>query len=172
MHGLLRSMENSSVVTIAAVNAVAFGGGCELAMACDFRIAAQSASFGQPEISLGIIPGFGGTQRLPRLIGEARALELNLVGDPIDAGEAYELGLATRVVPDHELLDAALSWARKLTGQAPLAIEQIKRVSAAGDLDAGIEAEKRAFATAFASEDAREGISAFLQKRAPRFQGK
>ena len=172
MHSLLRTMEQSSVVTIAAVNAVAFGGGNELAMACDFRIAAQSASFGQPEINLGIIPGFGGTQRLGRLIGEARALELNLVGDAIDASEAYELGLVNRVVPDHELLDTALAWARKLAGQAPLAIEQIKRVSAAGDLDAGIEAEKEAFAKAFDTDDAREGIAAFLQKRTPKFIGK
>jgi len=172
MHDLLRAMETSSIVTIAAVNAVAFGGGNELAMACDFRIAAQSASFGQPEINLGIIPGFGGTQRLPRLIGEARALELNLLGDPIDAGEALELGLVNRVVPDHELLDTALSWARKLAGQAPLAVQEIKRVSAAGDLDAGIEAEKRGFATAFGSADAREGISAFLEKRSARFTGK
>ncbi len=123
MHGLLREMErSSSVATIAAVNALAFGGGCELAMACDFRIAAESASFGQPEINLGIIPGFGGTQRLPRLVGEAKALELNLTGDPIGADEAYELGLATRVVPDHELFDTALAWARKLAGQAPLAV--------------------------------------------------
>ena len=160
------------MVTIAAVNAVAFGGGNELAMACDFRIAAQSASFGQPEINLGIIPGFGGTQRLARLIGEARALELNLVGDAIDASEAYELGLVNRVVPDHELLDTALAWARKLADQAPLAIEQIKRVSAAGDLDAGIEAEKEAFATVFDTDDAREGIAAFLQKRTPKFTGK
>jgi enoyl-CoA hydratase/3-hydroxyacyl-CoA dehydrogenase len=172
MHALLRSLETSRVVTIAAVNAVAFGGGNELAMACDFRIAAQSASFGQPEVNLGIIPGFGGTQRLPRLVGEARALELNLVGDPIDAGEAYELGLVTRVVPDHELLDTALAWARKLADQAPLAIEQIKRVSAAGDLDTGIEAEKQGFAAAFNSEDAREGIGAFLEKRSPQFSGK
>ncbi len=127
MHGLLREMEQSSIVTIAAVNALAFGGGCELAMACDIRIAAESATFGQPEINLGIIPGFGGTQRLPRLIGEAKALELNLTGDPISAEEAYELGLANRVVPDHELLDTALGWARKFAGQAPLAIEQIKR---------------------------------------------
>jgi enoyl-CoA hydratase/3-hydroxyacyl-CoA dehydrogenase len=171
MHGLLRRMETSSVVTIAAVNAVALGGGNELAMACDLRIAAESAMFGQPEISLGIIPGFGGTQRLPRLIGQARALELNLVGDPIDAGEAYELGLVHRVVPDHELLDTALSWGRKLAGQAPLAVEQIKQVSAAGDLQDGLEAEKQAFATVFASEDAREGISAFLEKRSPRFRG-
>jgi enoyl-CoA hydratase/3-hydroxyacyl-CoA dehydrogenase len=171
MHSLLRSMESSRIVTIAAVNAVALGGGNELAMACDFRIAAQSASFGQPEINLGIIPGFGGTQRLARLIGEARALELNLVGDAIDAGEAYELGLVNRVVPDHELFDTALAWARKLADQAPLAIEQIKRVSAAGDLDQGLEAEKQAFATAFGSADAREGISAFLEKRTAHFQG-
>jgi enoyl-CoA hydratase / 3-hydroxyacyl-CoA dehydrogenase len=172
MHALLRAMEASSIVTIAAVNAGAFGGGCELAMACDVRIAAESATFGQPEINLGIIPGFGGTQRLPRLVGEARALELNLLGDSIAAEEAYEIGLANRVVPDHELLDTAVAWARKLAGQAPLAIEQIKRVSAAGDLDAGIEAEKRAFATVFGSDDAREGIGAFLEKRKARFSGK
>ncbi len=172
MHTLLRTMERSSVVTIAAVNALALGGGCELAMACDFRIAAESAMFGQPEISLGIIPGFGGTQRLPRLVGEAKALEMNLIGDAIPAEEAYELGLATRVVPDHELLDTALGWARKVAEQAPLAIEEIKRVSADGDLDEGIDAEKQAFLTVFGSEDAREGISAFLQKRPARFTGK
>ena len=126
-HGFMRSMERSSTVTIAAVNSLAFGGGCELAMACDFRIAAESASFGQPEINLGIIPGFGGTQRLPRLVGEAKALEMNLAGEPIDAYEALEAGLANRVVPDHELFDTALSWARKLAGQAPLAVEQIKQ---------------------------------------------
>ena len=172
MHGLLRAMEASSVVTIAAVNALAVGGGCELAMACDFRIAAESAMFGQPEVTLGIIPGFGGTQRLPRLFGEAKALEMNLIGDAIPAEEAYELGLATRVVPDHELLDTALGWARRLAEQAPLAIGEIKRVSADGDLDEGIDAEKRAFLTVFGSEDAREGISAFLQKRPARFTGK
>jgi enoyl-CoA hydratase/3-hydroxyacyl-CoA dehydrogenase len=171
MHGLLRRMETSSVASIAAVNALAFGGGCELAMACDFRIAADSATFGQPEISLGIIPGFGGTQRLPRLVGQAKALEMNLTGDPIAADEAYELGLVTRLVADHELLDTALAWGRKLAGQAPLAVQQIKRVSAAGDLDAGIDAEKQGFAGAFASEDAKEGIAAFLQKRTPRFIG-
>jgi enoyl-CoA hydratase/3-hydroxyacyl-CoA dehydrogenase len=172
MHSLLRAFEESSVTTIAAVNAVAFGGGCELAMACDFRIAAESASFGQPEVNLGIIPGFGGTQRLPRLIGEAKALELNLTGEPISADEAFELGLATRVVPGQELFDTALAWARKLAQQAPRAVEQIKRVSGAGELDAGIEAEKAGFATVFGSGDAREGISAFLQKRTPRFEGK
>ncbi|MGH2903335.1 MAG: enoyl-CoA hydratase/isomerase family protein, partial [Solirubrobacteraceae bacterium] len=171
-HALFRELGTEGVATIAAVNGLAFGGGCELAMSCDVRIAARSALFGQPEIKLGIIPGFGGTQRLPRLVGSNKALEMNLVGDPILADEAFEMGLANRVVEDHELLDTALAWARKLAAQAPLALEQIKRVSAAGDLDEGIEAEKGAFASVFASADAKEGISAFLGKRAPRFEGK
>jgi enoyl-CoA hydratase/3-hydroxyacyl-CoA dehydrogenase len=172
MHGLMRAMETSRVATIAAVNALAFGGGCELAMACDVRLAADSATFGQPEISLGIIPGFGGTQRLPRLVGEAKALEMNLSGDAISAGEAFALGLANRVVPDHELLDTAVAWARKLAGQAPRSVQEIKRVSAGRDLEAGLEAEKQAFATVFTSEDAREGITAFLKKRRPHFEGR
>jgi enoyl-CoA hydratase/3-hydroxyacyl-CoA dehydrogenase len=172
MHALLREMEQSRIITIAAVNGTAVGGGNELAMACDIRIAAQSASFGQPEINLGIVPGFGGTQRLPRLIGEPKALELNLLGDPIDAVEAHRTGLVNRVVPDHELFDTALAWARKLSDQAPVALEQIKRFSAAGELDAGLEAEKQAFITAFTSEDAREGISAFVEKRRARFEGR
>jgi enoyl-CoA hydratase/3-hydroxyacyl-CoA dehydrogenase len=171
-HALMREIGSAGVATIAAVNGLAFGGGCELAMACDIRIAARSALFGQPEIKLGIIPGFGGTQRLPRLVGQSKALEMNLIGDPILAEEAFELGLANRVVEDHELLDIALSWARKLAGQAPLAVEQIKRVSGAGDLDAGIAAEQGGFASVFASADAREGISAFLGKRTPRFEGR
>ena len=171
-HGLFRSFERSSTVTIAAVNSLALGGGCELAMACDLRLAAESASFGQPEINLGIVPGFGGTQRLPRLVGEAKALEMNLTGDPIGAYEALRIGLANRVVPDHELFDSALAWARSLAGQAPLAVEQIKRVSAAGDLDEGIAREKEAFATVFGSEDAKEGIGAFLGKRQARFRGR
>jgi enoyl-CoA hydratase/3-hydroxyacyl-CoA dehydrogenase len=171
-HGVLRRMEHSGKVTIAAVNSLALGGGCELAMACDFRVAAESASFGQPEINLGIIPGFGGTQRLARLVGEAKALEMNLLGEPISAAQAYELGLAHEVVADHELFDTAVAWARKLAGQAPVAVEQIKKVSAKGDLDEGIEAEKDGFVTAFSSEDAREGISAFLGKRKAKWQGK
>jgi enoyl-CoA hydratase/3-hydroxyacyl-CoA dehydrogenase len=171
MHGLLREIGTSGVATIAAVNGLAFGGGCELAMACDIRIAARSALFGQPEIKLGIIPGFGGTQRLPRLVGENKALEMNLVGDPILAEEAFELGLVNRVVEDHELLDTALAWARRMAAAAPLAIEQIKRVSCVGDIDAGIASEQEGFATVLASEDAREGISAFLAKRTPRFAG-
>ncbi len=170
-HAQLRAMETSRIVTIAAVNALAYGGGCELAMACDIRLAAESASFGQPEINLGIIPGFGGTQRLPRLVGGGRALEMSLTGDPIGAGEAYECGLAHRVLRDHELLDGALAWARKLSGQAPLAVQLIKSVSGDGDLERGLEAEQASFVTAFTSADAREGISAFLGKRAPRWTG-
>ncbi len=170
-HALFKELGEDGVVTIAAVNGLAFGGGCELAMACDVRIAARSAIFGQPEIKLGIIPGFGGTQRLPRLVGTNKALEMNLVGDPILADEAFELGLVNRLVEDHELLDTALQWARKLAGQAPLAVAQIKSVSGAGDLDQGVEDEKRAFAAVFASADAKEGISAFLGKRAPSFKG-
>jgi enoyl-CoA hydratase / 3-hydroxyacyl-CoA dehydrogenase len=170
-HNLFKELGSDGIATIAAVNGLAFGGGCELAMACDVRIAARSALFGQPEIKLGIIPGFGGTQRLPRLVGMNKALEMNLIGDPILADEAFELGLANRLVEDHELLDTALQWARKLAGQAPIAMAEIKRVSGAADLDAGIEAEKRAFATAFASADAKEGIAAFLGKRAPSFKG-
>src|ERR671914_255909 len=171
-HRFMRGMESSSTVTIAAVNSIAFGGGCELAMACDFRIAAESASFGQPEINLGIIPGFGGTQRLPRLVGEGKALEMNLSGDAIGAYEALRFGLANQVVPDHELFDTAVAWARKLGEKAPIAIEQIKSVSAMGELGEGLEAEAQGFGKAFGSEDAKEGISAFLGKRQPKFQGR
>jgi enoyl-CoA hydratase / 3-hydroxyacyl-CoA dehydrogenase len=148
-HAFMRGMEQSRTATIAAVNSIALGGGCELAMACDFRIAAESATFGQPE-----------------------ALEMNLIGEPIDAYKALEIGLANEVVPDHELFDTAMQWARKLAGQAPIAIEQIKRVAADGDLDKGLEAEAHGFATAFQSEDAKEGIGAFLGKRKANFQGK
>jgi enoyl-CoA hydratase/3-hydroxyacyl-CoA dehydrogenase len=171
-HALLRAMERSSTVTIAAVNGVAYGGGCELAMGCDVRLAAQSATFGQPEIDLGIIPGLGGTQRLARLVGEAKALELNLTGVPVPAPEALELGLANRVVADHELLDTALAWATALGSKAPVARGLVKRVSARPDLDQGLQAEKEAFAEVFLTEDAREGIAAFLGKRQPRWTGR
>ena len=171
-HALLREFGTEPVATIAAVNSIAFGGGCEMAMACDVRIAAEAAVFGQPEIKLGIIPGFGGTQRLPRLVGANRALEMNLVGDAVLSEEALELGLVNRIVPDHELLETALMWARKLAAQAPVAVGQIKQVSDQADLDQGIEAEKRGFATAFQSEDAKEGIGAFLAKRTPNWSGK
>jgi enoyl-CoA hydratase/3-hydroxyacyl-CoA dehydrogenase len=171
-HALLREFGQSRVATIAAVNSIAFGGGCELAMACDVRIAAEAAVFGQPEIKLGIVPGFGGTQRLPRLVGPNKALEMNLVGDAVLSEEALEIGLVNRVVPDHELFETALMWGHKLAAQAPIALEQIKEVSDKGDLDEGIEAEKRAFATAFSSEDAKEGIGAFLAKRTPKWAGR
>jgi enoyl-CoA hydratase / 3-hydroxyacyl-CoA dehydrogenase len=170
-HALLRDFGRSKVATIAAVNGLAFGGGCELAMSADVRLAAQSALFGQPEIKLGIIPGFGGTQRLPRLVGENKALEMNLIGDPIGADGAYEYGLVNRVVPDHELLDTALAWARRLAEQAPLAVQAVKQVSANGNLDEGIEAEKAGFASVFFSADGKEGISAFLGKRKPNWTG-
>ena len=170
-HGLMRSMEGSRTVTIASVNSIAFGGGCELAMACDFRIAAETATFGQPEINLGIIPGFGGTQRLPRLVGEGKALEMNLTGTPIGAYDALRYGLANQVVPDHELFDTALLLARKMAQQAPMAIEKIKQVSHQGELGEGLEVEAKAFGEVFGSADAREGIGAFLSKRQPKFRG-
>jgi enoyl-CoA hydratase / 3-hydroxyacyl-CoA dehydrogenase len=171
-HALLREFGTEGIATIAAVNSLAFGGGCELAMACDLRIAAESAVFGQPEVKLGIIPGFGGTQRLPRLVGPQKALEMNLIGDAITAGEAYEVGLVNYLAPDHEMFDTAVAFARKLAGQAPIAVEQIKQVSHKGDLDEGIEAEKAGFAAAFFSADAKEGIGAFLGKRTPKWSGK
>jgi enoyl-CoA hydratase/3-hydroxyacyl-CoA dehydrogenase len=171
-HALLREFGSERVATIAAVNSIAFGGGCEVAMACDVRIAAEAAVFGQPEIKLGIIPGFGGTQRLARLVGPSKALEMNLVGDAVLSEEALELGLVNRVVPDHELFETALMWGRKLAGQAPVALGLIKSVSHKGDLDEGIAAEKQGFASAFASEDAKEGIGAFLAKRSPRWSGR
>ena len=171
MNDLLLDWGRSRIVVVAAVGGLAYGGGCELAMAADLRIASQSASFAQPEIRLGIIPGWGGTQRLPRLVGAGRALEMNLTGEPIDAVEAWELGLVTDVVPDHELLDVALGWARRLAAAAPVAVEEIKRLASGADLAAGLEAERAAFARVFASQDAREGTAAFLEKRTPRFAG-
>jgi enoyl-CoA hydratase/3-hydroxyacyl-CoA dehydrogenase len=172
IQGLGREMERSGIVTIAAVNGTALGGGCELAMSCDVRLAAASASFGQPEINLGIIPGFGGTQRLPRLVGPAKAFEMNATGVTISADDAYEHGLVNRVLADHELFDTALQWARKLSRQAPVALAQIKRVSHRADLDDGLAAERDGFLEAFQSEDAREGIAAFIEKRTPHFKGR
>jgi enoyl-CoA hydratase/3-hydroxyacyl-CoA dehydrogenase len=171
-HNAFRRMGHSSIVTIAAVNALAFGGGSELALAADIRIAAHSAVFGQPEVKLGLIPGFGGTQRLRRLVGQAKALEMNLVGDPILADEAYAHGLVNAVVDDHELLDVSLNWARRLAGQAPLAVQKIKQVSDVADLTDGIQAEKDGFAEIFATDDATEGVAAFIGKREARWTGK
>jgi enoyl-CoA hydratase/carnithine racemase len=165
-------VERMRTPVIAAVHGFCLGGGLELAIACDIRVAAEDAQIGQPEIKLGLLPGGGGTQRLPRLVGEGKALEMNLNGEPIGAAEALRYGLANQVVPDHELFDTALAWARGLSEKAPIAIEQIKSVSAMGELGEGLEAEAQGFAKSFTSEDAKEGISAFLGKRKPRFQGK
>jgi enoyl-CoA hydratase len=161
--------------TIAAVAGYCLGGGCELALACDLRLAAESAMFGQPEIKLGLIPGAGGTQRLPRLIGAARAKELIYFGDPIDAQEAYRLGLINRVVPTDRLRDEALAWARRLAAQAPLALAMAKRAVDLGadlSLQAALELEQQSFVALFGTADEQEGVAAFLGKRPPHFEGR
>ncbi|MDE3069437.1 MAG: enoyl-CoA hydratase/isomerase family protein [Acidobacteriota bacterium] len=169
-HALFGELEAGAVATVAAVNGLAYGGGCELAMACDVRLAARAATFAQPEIKLGIIPGFGGTQRLARLVGSARARELNMTGEPIMAEQALAYGLVNDVLDDHELFDAALAWARKLAAQAPLALGQVKRLASLG-LDEGFASEREAFASVFGTADAAEGIAAFLDKRGADFRG-
>ncbi len=144
-------------------------------MACDVRIAAEAAVFGQPEIKLGIIPGWGGTQRLPRLIGRTAAMHLLLTGDPIDAAHALELGLVFNVVEPHELLDSARELAGLYAAQAPLALAATKRAVAEGldrPLPEGLEAERREFVGLFSTDDAREGITAFLEKRAATWTGR
>lgn len=160
---------------IAAINGVCAGGGCELAMACDIRIMAETAKIGQPEIKLGIIPGWGGTQRLPQLVGRGRALMLMFSGDMISAAEAARYGLINEVVPDNQVLAKAKNVARMLTMQAPLALAAIKRAVKTGldeGLERGIEAEQSAMSALFGSADTQEGVTAFLQKRRPKFTGK
>jgi enoyl-CoA hydratase len=168
-------IENLPLAVIAAINGIAYGGGCELAMSCDMRIASTTAKFGQPEINLGIIPGWGGTQRLPRLIGRGRALEMMLIGDPIDAPTALSWGLVNRVVEPGELLAEAKAMAMKLASKAPLAIAATKKAVNSGldrPMEAALRAESEAFERTFHSEDAREGVTAFLEKRQPTWQGK
>ena len=173
---LTQEMERCPVPLIAAVNGIAFGGGCELALACDVRIAAAHARFGQPEINLGIIPGWGGTQRLPRLIGAGRAFPLLLTGDPLDARTALEWGLVTAVHEPAELLDAARTLAGKIAAKAPLAVQATKRAvrngGEAATVAEALEVERREFVAVFGSEDAKEGVNAFLAKRAPEWQGR
>ncbi|MGI6514680.1 MAG: crotonase [Syntrophomonadaceae bacterium] len=161
--------------TIAAVNGFAFGGGCEIAMCCDIRIASERASFGQPEINLGIIPGGGGTQRLPRLVGMGIAKELVLTGQPIDAKRAYEIGLVNRVVPHEELMSEVKKMARVLMAKSSVTLSLAKTAMDLGietDLEIGLQIERELFAECFATEDMKEGLTAFLEKRKPNFKGK
>jgi enoyl-CoA hydratase len=161
--------------TIAAINGYALGGGCELALACDLRIAARSARLGQPEVALGLLPGGGGTQRLPRLVGLGRALRMILTGDLLDAEEAARIGLVDEVVDDDALAGRARAVANRIAAHSPVAVKLIKqavRAAAELPLSAGLALERELFITAFASEDRAEGVAAFLEKRTPAFRGR
>jgi len=161
--------------TIAALNGYALGGGCELAMACDVRVAAASARLGQPEVKLGILPGGGGTQRLPRLVGTGRALRMLLTGEMIEAAEAERMGLVDLVVPDADLMSRVAELASAMAAHSPVALRLIKdavRAAAEMPLAQGLAYERELFVTAFASEDRTEGVRAFLEKRPPEFHGR
>ncbi|ODT85154.1 enoyl-CoA hydratase [Phenylobacterium sp. SCN 70-31] len=160
---------------VAAVAGYALGGGCELAMLCDFIIAAETAKFGQPEINLGVMPGIGGTQRLPRAVGKAKAMDMVLTARMMDAAEAERAGLVSRVVPADKLLDEALGAAAKIAGQSPLAVMMNKElVNAAFEttLSTGVAVERRLFHSLFAFDDQKEGMAAFIEKRKPDFKGR
>lgn len=168
-------IENLSKPVIAALNGLALGGGTELALTCDFRLAADTAKLGQPEINLGIIPGGGGTQRLSRLIGIARAKELILLGDIIDASTAEKFGLVNRVYPAASLMDEARKLASRLAAKPSVAVKMAKEALNTGlnvDIGSGLVLEAQNFITAFVSEDGREGLAAFNEKRKPNFTGK
>ncbi|MBX3180986.1 MAG: enoyl-CoA hydratase/isomerase family protein [Polyangiaceae bacterium] len=174
-HALGRVIEQLHCPVIAVVQGFALGGGCELALACDFIFASERASFGQPEVNLGLMPGFGGTQRLTRRVGLGVARELVYTGRQIDAQEALRIGLVNRVVPAEELSDAVMKTAELIAQKAPLAVSACKRVMERGydaDLTTANELEATAFGALFGSEDQREGTSAFLERRKPRFVGK
>ncbi|MFZ5646993.1 MAG: enoyl-CoA hydratase/isomerase family protein [Bacillota bacterium] len=169
------SIERIGKPTIAALNGLTLGGGCELALACDIRIASDSAKIGLPEVNLGIIPGGGGTQRLPRLIGEARAKEMMFLGEAIDAVQAEKIGLVNRVAPAGQIMEEALKLAEKLSQKAPVAIRMLKESVSTGlnaDLASGLEHECKCCVVAFSSDDRREGFSAFAEKRKPNFLGR
>lgn len=174
-HAVGNAIESAHFPVIAAVNGFALGGGCELALSCDFIYASDKAKFGQPEVNLGVIPGFGGTQRLARRVGIARARELCYTGDMIGAEEALRIGLANAVVPHAELLNKAHETAKKIASKGPLAVAHAKRVLFRGadvPLQVACELEVQAFAACFASADQKEGMTAFLGKRAAAFTGK
>lgn len=171
---ILSELENLKKPVIAAVNGFALGGGCELAMACDIRVAVESAKFGQPEVGLGIIPGAGGTQRLPRLVGKGKAKELIFTGDVIDAREAERIGLVNKVVSQDGLMDAVKDMAKKIMAKGPLSVRLAKEAINAGtemDLEKAFLLEKLAQTVIFSSWDRTEGIAAFLEKRKPAFKG-
>ena len=168
-------LENLQVPVIAAVNGYALGGGLELALACNIRICSEKAQFGAPEVKLGIIPGDGGTQRLPRLIGLGRAMEMILTGDFIDAQESLRIGLANKVVPHEKLMEEATALAQRIASRPPLAVRYAKEAvnrSQEGDTGSGFALESYLHALSCTTEDKKEGVSAFLEKRKGKFKGK
>ena len=172
---LYTEIENLRVPVIARINGFCLGGGCELAMSCDIRIASANAKFGQPEINIGIFPGGGGTQRLPRLVGWGRAKELIYTGRIIDAAEAERIGLVDKVVPQDKLDETVNQLAATIASKSPLIISLVKKVINRGmytDLAAGLSYERGNFCLCFATEDSKEGITAFLEKRKPEFKGR
>lgn len=172
---VFRRLELLKIPTIAAVNGFALGGGCELAMSCDIMIASEKAKFGQPEVGLGITPGFSGTQRLARKVGKSMAMELLLTGNMINAEEALRIGLVNRVVAPEELIPTAEEIARKIMSNGPLAVKYAKAAVVRGlemDIDSAIAYENELFGMCFATEDQKEGMKAFLEKRPAEFKGK
>lgn len=173
-HSVMEAVENARQPVIAAVNGFALGGGCEIALACDIRVAAENAKFGLPEVGLGVIPGFGGTQRLPRLVGKGMACELIYTGGMIDAREALRIGLVNKVVPQDGLMEVCRDTAMKITTKSPLAVSLCKETVNNGmqmDLARACQYERAQFSRCFASSDQTEGMAAFLEKRKAEFTG-
>jgi enoyl-CoA hydratase len=173
-HYLMRTIEDFPRPVIAAVNGFALGGGCELAISCDIRLVSEKAKFGQPEVNLGIIPGYGGTQRLARLVGRGKAKQLIFSGAIIDAAEAYRIGLADEVYPPDELIGKAMEMAKLIASKGPVAVSIAKECINHGldvNLRAGCDFEKNSFGVVYGSSDTKEGLTAFLEKRPPEFKG-